>query len=452
MLADLYKNSEGERHCVLKGNRVDYDETLYIYSRSMTVPKSHLNFRLADVHKVGDCVSVIGASTFPDAKFYDYQGNEHRFPANRELLIQADPDTSATSHWVAFSPNTEDNGPIYVDKNNIAEATSAIYLATTASKSYELPPVVENWYKWNGTSHQINNNYIELKNIPSFVVPFYDDRYSALPPDSNTLIKNQWSVPNVVTIGDPGISITFQGQDGWDDGSDYAPRTRFAISHTGNVKMGVECIFSGDGLTNYLESPRDAASYDGVDGWFNLITKGFHGVSMNDRDFSIGYAKFYDMKKLTKIANDTYYLRDDDYYTIKNSDNYAGTSACMKVTMLGSGAPYALLSERQRGYLIKATNRSSPGMYTYFDGFSNGHAQWKSNNFLSVWYSDTEAGAESQMNTLTTGYTSDLPYGTSTSLEVVYDYHTCTFKPISNNRDFPETMHIYAMNYHFRPA
>ena len=452
MLADLYKNSEGERHCVLKGNRVDYDENLYIYNHYTSAGvKSHLNFRLADVHKVGDCVSVIGASTFPNTKFYDYQGNEQRFPSNRELIIQAEPDASATSNWSTFTQHTEDNGPIFVDKNNIAEATSALYRVTTANKNFELPPVVDNWYKWT-TSHEINSNYIERKNLPSFVVPFLDDRYSAMPPISTNLIKDQWSRPIVVTVGDPDISITFQGQDGWHAGSDYSPRTRFAVSHTGNVKMGVECIFSGDGLTNYLESPRDAASYDGLDGWFNLITKGLHGVSMDDHVWSAGYTKFYDMKKLTKIANDTYYLRDDDYYTITNSDNYAGTSACVKVTMFAAGAPYALLCPQPKAYLIKATNRSSPGMYTYFDGFTNNVPQWKSNNFLSCWHSDTEAGAESQKSTLYGSYASYMPYGTTTELEVVHDYYTCTFKPICDGRDFPASMNIYAMNYHFRPA
>lgn len=124
--------------------------------------------------------------------------------------------------------------------------------------------------------------------------------------------------------------------------SDNTFRNSVTVEHTGPVKMGIECIISGVGLTEGITGAKDVTTYAGCNGWFSLITKGFGNVA---DQHSAGVNKLYNFSALKQLAPDVYYLCDPDYYTITNDDDYENGKCEVNYTWFSQGVYYASTGE-----------------------------------------------------------------------------------------------------------
>lgn len=97
-------------------------------------------------------------------------------------------------------------------------------------------------------------------------------------------------------------------------------RNSITVNH-GNkkVKMGIECVISGTGLTDALTGAKNMTTYEGTNGWISIITKGL-GSDIASR--SQGVMRFYNFSAMKQLATDVYYLCDDEYWTIDSSCDY----------------------------------------------------------------------------------------------------------------------------------
>lgn len=115
-------------------------------------------------------------------------------------------------------------------------------------------------------------------------------------------------------------------------------RNSVTVEHTGPVKMGIECIISGVGLTEGITGAKDVTTYAGCNGWFSLITKGFGNVA--DQHYA-GVNKLYNFSALKQLAPDVYYLCDPDYYTITSDDDYENGKCEVNYSWFSQGVYYA---------------------------------------------------------------------------------------------------------------
>jgi hypothetical protein len=112
-------------------------------------------------------------------------------------------------------------------------------------------------------------------------------------------------------------------------------RNSITVNH-GNkkVKMGVECVISGTGLTDALTGAKNMTTYEGTNGWISIITKGL-GSDIASR--SQGVMRFYNFSAMKQLATDVYYLCDDEYWTIDSSCDYESGLATVNSTVMSQG-------------------------------------------------------------------------------------------------------------------
>lgn len=115
-------------------------------------------------------------------------------------------------------------------------------------------------------------------------------------------------------------------------------RNSVTVEHSGPVKMGIECIISGEGLTEGITGAKDVTTYAGCNGWFSLITKGFGNVA---DQHTAGVNKLYNFSALKQLAPDVYYLCDPDYYTITSDDDYENGKCAVNFTWFSQGVYFA---------------------------------------------------------------------------------------------------------------
>jgi hypothetical protein len=144
---------------------------------------------------------------------------------------------------------------------------------------------------------------------------------------------------NVPDIDKPQRSINTGGF--YDD----IYRNSITVNH-GNkkVKMGIECVISGTGLTDALTGTKNMTTYQGTNGWISIITKGL-GSDIASR--SQGVMRFYNFSALKQLATDVYYLCDDEYWTIDSSCDYESGLATVNSTVMSQGFLYAPTGEER---------------------------------------------------------------------------------------------------------
>ena len=176
----------------------------------------------------------------------------------------------------------------------------------------------------------------------------YCDANGNANPDQTNPIVYQWlgkgriaktddNAPNVYfNIADISTPVeTLKPSGAYDDNTF---RNSVTVEHSGPVKMGIECIISGEGLTEGITGAKDVTTYAGCNGWFSLITKGFGNVA---DQHTAGVNKLYNFSALKQLAPDVYYLCDPDYYTITSDDDYENGKCEVNFTWFSQGVYFA---------------------------------------------------------------------------------------------------------------
>ena len=176
----------------------------------------------------------------------------------------------------------------------------------------------------------------------------YCDANGNVNPDQLHPVSYQWlgkgriaktddNAPNVYfNIADISTPVeTLKPADAYDENTF---RNSVTVEHTGPVKMGIECIISGEGLTEGITGAKNSTTYAGCNGWFSLITKGFGNVA---DQHTAGVNKLYNFSALKQLATDVYYLCDPDYYTITSDDDYENGKCEVNYTWFSQGVYYA---------------------------------------------------------------------------------------------------------------
>jgi hypothetical protein len=426
------------------------------------------DFRLACMHTApANSVSVIGASHFPKTSFpwYDGQGNKITFPETEVAYWKEYTNTSGTSYY-SFTPNRTDH--FYWDNDVLYGYASALLEKTRVNygipDGYDIVPPDNPYVQQNNFSTYYNKT--QAYDTMSFKTKVLDAFYSGTP-GASTLIQNMWTDEIIIGNGNGGITVSTCYKNGMAKDSDGPAGCKLIVDHSTPVKMGIECIISGDGLDTYLNTPRNSQTYWGVDGIFNIVTKGLREYEPNRvNDCSCGITKFYNMKKdCRKIAPNTYYLNDDNYYTIQSSDNYAGTSAYIHATMFANGMPNFQVNTKH--WVVKRTYKNSQSKPSYYLGCQPGAIAGDPDT--DVWGSpfgkveggvtynpygfDDEAAAQNFIiNRLSQYY--PLPIGDTIEPEYTYSQLANSLEPwtpwkVIGQSDFPDRAVIIALNYHF---
>ena len=452
---------------VLKGIPISEADAKKYLGTQGTVPAHKEDFRLACMHTApANSVSVIGASHFPKTSFpwYDGQGNKITFPETEVAYWKEYTDTAGTSYY-DYSPSRVNH--FYWDNDRLYGYASALLEKTRVNygipDGYDIVPPDNPYVQQNNFATYYNKT--QAYDTMSFKTKMLDAFYSGSP-DASTLIKNIWTEEIIIGNGNGGITVSTVYKNGMDRSSDGPAGCKLIVDHSTPVKMGIECIISGDGLDTYLNTPRNSQTYWGVDGIFNIVTKGLreYEPSLN-QDCSWGITKFYDMKKdCRKIAPNTYYLNDDNYYTIQSSDNYNGTSAYIHATMFANGMPNFQVNAKH--WVIKHFYKNSPLKPSYYLGASGGGSYgdpdkdvWGSpfgerigtTSFNPLGFSD-EAAAQNFIN----NYFNNYPLIPGDRIEPEYTYsqlaapsEVWTPWKVIGQSDFPDRAVIVALNYHF---
>lgn len=453
---------------MLKGIPIsEADAKKYLGLTDTTLHANKEDFRLACMHTASaNSVSVIGASHYPKTTFpwYDSSGNEITFPETEVAYGKNYSKIEGTSYKEYF-PSRGNN--FYWDDKRTYEYASALLEKTRVAYSipdeYEIVPPNTPYV----TQHNFANigNATQAYDTMSFKTPL-QSFYSAQPVTEANLIKNWWTDEMIIGNGNGGIDVSTYYTNGMSQGGDGAAGCKLIIKHSNAVKMGIECIISAEGLDTYLNTSRNSQTYTGVDGIFNIVTKGLQGCSpVTNYNCSWGISKFYDMKTdCKKIAPNTYYLNDDDYYTIQNSDNYGGTSAYIHATMFANGMPHYQVNKKR--WVIKRSYKSDPQRPGYYLGASGGgsygdpdkdvwgspfgiHTSTKS--YYPLYFTDS---ADAQ-NFITNALSQYYPLPTGDSIEPEYTYSQIQSESAWNPwraigaPDFPDEAKIIALNYHF---
>lgn len=144
---------------------------------------------------------------------------------------------------------------------------------------------------------------------------------------------------NVPDMQKPMKSSDFDMQGFYED----TYRNSITVDHGGvPVKMGIECVISGTGLTDALTGAKDMTTYQGTNGWISIITK---GLGSDKTSTSQGVMKFYNFSAMRQLATDVYYLCDDNYWTIDESCDYANGKAVVNSTVMSQGFLYGATGE-----------------------------------------------------------------------------------------------------------
>lgn len=453
---------------MLKGIPIsEADAKKYLGLTDTTLHANKEDFRLSCMHTAPEnSVSVIGASHYPKTTFpwYDPSGNEITFPETEVAYGKNYSKIEGTS-YIEYFPSRGNN--FYWDDNRTYGYASALLEKTRVAygipDGYEIVPPNTPYVAQHNFDYQ--GNATQAYDTMSFKTPL-ETFFSAQPITEANLIKNWWTEEIIIGNGNGGIDVSTYYVNGMARGSDGPDGgCKLIIKHSNAVKMGIECIISADGLDTYLNTPRNSQTYTGVDGIFNIVTKGLQGYSPdNSYNCSWGISKFYDMKTdCKKIAPNTYYLNDDNYYTIQNSDNYDGTSAYIHATMFANGMPHYQVNTKH--WVIKRKYKSKPTEPSYYLGTSGGGSYgdpdkdlWGSpfgqqvgqTAFNPLYFNDA-AAAQSFIDTRFSQYS--LPTGDS--IEPEYTYSQIQSESAWNPwraigaPDFPDEAKIIALNYHF---
>lgn len=245
-------------------------------------------------------------------------------------------------------------------------------------------------------------------------------------------------------------------------------RNSITVNH-GNkkVKMGIECVISGTGLTDALTGAKNMTTYEGTNGWISIITKGL-GSDIASR--SQGVMRFYNFSAMKQLANDVYYLCDDEYWTIDSSCDYNENGlATVNSTVMSQGFLTTPTGEDRIAIFRKKQSGETADKIYHGGTPTESYDPWReftrepeeiggcvkelNASHINWNWQDPEIAA-----TLQTIRSNPTLYGGSDANDfysgfyAVDNYSTGNNISISKNGnvyDLPENTGIIAMNYHF---
>jgi hypothetical protein len=325
----------------------------------------NMPFHLSELQSTDDpCFTVYNDYTYNDmgVNWDDYNGPKKPYPSGYiSLNVYQIP---ATSMQTGHTPDTTSNSSIWFDKESYTKFCEDQWSIISGARLQFENVMRDDELIRNQTGGQFDWYYGYDRADGTFKAAswangaFYRDyplcrQYLGnwVRKKSDNTSLNRYTNFHTADTTNGMISVeSYKSDVGGSNNDDSENMFYVKWNTTTKVKFGIEYVFSGAGLDDYIytlngnkyeyNSEQGRMDFYGPYNWIGVVTKGIGrlgGYTTN----SSGYMKMYDLKTQAKrIAKDTYYLRDDDYYTFTNNDHPGNGKAYISNQMLGYPDPY----------------------------------------------------------------------------------------------------------------
>lgn len=472
-MSRLYKkNSDGKIEDIIVVHKTSSqpDMVKFRYETNPAVPPAHKHdYLLSNFHNMKDnCLTVYGDYTYDDLTnikpWSQYSDTLKNFEPSGFYNTSKYPSTSTPTDMV----NSNDGFWVeptsyrqYMDETwAVFDDLSKRYRSSYRQDSYIPFYDVEeenSTRSFNGLTRPDNSTVHSINDFPLFRSYIDSLRKNTESGPAETVSFNT-NIHTVNTTNGVIQNPTWLHSVGSDNDTRYYNGLHVPYSSS-KMKFGFEMIISCDELDDYVwrkdedkwEYSNNSVKFYGPWNWVGVITKGI-GYEDETRGYiesGEGYIKFYDLKKARKIAKNTYYLRDDDYYLFRN-----GTAAEISNMFIGCMNPYMQVRNYDGPYIgISQTfNKTRSKSYLQYLSFMQGgvldaeHSTWNTDEKTAAVLS--QADAERYMQDLAT-QTQGGQYTFTLETDINKgDWHS---RPMLDVVDFLK-IRILNMNWFFRPV